>query len=415
MADYDGNALETFDRIQVTTAIWAPNNAPGGDLVVEEYATPSVGGAQNTNDPGLPEVIFDFDGDTAGGYDLFYLERIWAVPGRIDLGNILTTITREVEIYNAFRETNKSLTAVTANAGPGVMLSDVPSLPATLVAQSGTLFDVVASTDGPPSIDGTINVTVSGESLSIPITGNRVIILPYEPESPIRETLEFLTDVLRATNGKEQRIALRKNPRQRLRYKFSMDEDSAQSRTLNTRIFGAQAALFGLPMWFERARLTSAASATDTTIDVDTRYADFRVGGVAIVWSDDQTFDALVIDSKTDSTITFSSGIVNNYPVGAFVMPMRTARTNDTVQRVKANVNLEEVTFDFLVSDNDANLADTSAFASFNSKVLLEDLNISNGDVSEDFNRRIYVIDSLAGAISQSTQWNGPAILSRIQ
>lgn len=414
MADFSGYEFDTDWKIesinQQTTAGTTATDVTG------QTRDPYIAGSlESTGLSLLPIDVLDFSGLVQDGQDEFFMERIWIKPSTIALGNVISTVTTEVEVYNSFRDTSKSLTAAAANAGPGVSLSDVPTLPAVIAAQAGILFDVVTTSDGPPSIDGTIDLTVSGDGIAIPITGNRVIVLAFEPEAPIRETLEFLTDIIRSVDGREQRIALRKNPRQRLRYVFSLDEDSAARRKLNVRIFGAQAATFGLPVWFERARLTSAASATDTVIQVDTRYADFRAGSIAIVWTDEDTFDALVISSTTDSSITLSSPLENSYPVGTFVMPLRTARTTETIPRSKANVNLEQFTLDFLVTDNDANLADTSAFASFNSKALLEDLNISNGSVEEDFNRRIYVIDSLAGTLSQSSIWNGPGIASRLQ
>lgn len=415
MPDFAGNLTLgpvdylTKDRVDFQS------NRPADVVSLFEFIVLPDGGEVEITNEGFTAYPNDFAGHVELDPGQHFLEHVWTRPARIELGNIITTISREIEIYNAFRDDSKSMTAAAANAGPGVSFDGLPSLPATILAQTGLLFDVVITTEGPPSISGTLDFTVSGAALSIPITGNRVILLPYEPEIPIREVLEFATDILQSIDGSEQRISIRKHPRQLLSLTYQIDEDSSTRRKLNALLFAAQAGTFGIPVWFEKRKLDTSMSVSATVASVDTRYADFRVGSLAIVWSSETEFDALEIDSKTDSSLTFTSGVTFAHQAGALVMPLRTARTKETVGRSKYNVNLEQFELDFTVTDNEADIASVAAFDSHNSKVLLDSGNVSNGQVQEDFERRIYVIDNGTASISQLSKWTGPAIRSRQQ
>ena len=43
-------------------------------------------------------------------------------------------------------------------------------------------------------------------------------ILPYQAEAPVKESLEFLTDVITAYDATEERLQLRSKPRQSFNY-----------------------------------------------------------------------------------------------------------------------------------------------------------------------------------------------------
>ena len=337
---------------------------------------------------------------------LLWFEHVWSKPQRIDLGNMLTTITREIEIYNAYREADRTVNSVTNNAGPGISFIGLPGLPDTIVQQHSLIFDVQISTAGPPDIDGTIDIDMDTPDISIPITGTRVVMFPYAPESPLAEILEFKTSILMAADGSESRANLRKHPRQNFQFTIRVEEDE-ERRRLEALLFTWHPRVFGVPVWFEAKVLGADALINDTVITVDTKFADFRAGGLAIVWDDYMTFDALEIDSLTDTTLTFSSPVTHDFNAGqTLVIPLRVGITERTINVVRQLNSMEDISLSFLIEDNETNFADTSSFNTHNSKVMLDDGNVVAGTtIRDNIEQQTMRIDNMTGKPVQFSDW----------
>ena len=80
----------------------------------------------------------------------------------------------------------------------------------------GTLVKTVvrALAEGLATFDTALIFSHTSNDVELCISGSRIIFVPIEYEAPVNETLVFLTNIIPALNGVEQRIALRKNPRQ---------------------------------------------------------------------------------------------------------------------------------------------------------------------------------------------------------
>ena len=354
--------------------------------------------------PAFPAV--DWVGARSEGPSQFWFERVIVFPTTVVLGNIVTTVITEIEIYNSCRDSTRSLTAATNNAGLGVSFRDLPGLPWSIGPQVGLIVQVQVLTDGPPNINGTLDFTLDTGFFQVTITGTRVVMFAFEPEAPIRETLDFLTDVLQSLDGSEQRISVRKHPRQT--FDFTLKLTESERRYFHSLIFGFQSGTFGVPVWFESKQLTSDASAGAFTIYLDTRWADFRVDGLAMVWADEDTFDAQEIESMTDSSLTFSSALLHSYDADtALVMPLRLALTQESVGVNRHPMNLDEVAIKFQITDNEANLADVSTFDLHNGLVVLDDPNTVDGTLEDNPVRLLFRLDNSTGSIRQSSDWEG--------
>lgn len=338
------------------------------------------------------------------GVDWF--DIIHVIPRRIDLGNILGTIQIEVELFNAFRDTNRSLDAFVNNAGDGVTFLNLPGLPTTINALDGLVLTLEVTTSGPPEIDGTLDFQFDIYDAAIPITGSRIVLFPFRPEAPVEETLEFLTDILLHLDGTEQRIALRLSPRQLFRHEVVV-EDGYERAYLDNLLFDWQSRVFGLPIWHEPSFSTGSISSGATSVQVDdTRYGDFRVGGLAIVYQDEQTFDTLQVTSITDTLITFASPVTNDYPADTEIMPVRTAVLESNLRGERPPVNMAERRLEWTVIDNENDIADASAWPTFNGKVFLNDPNfLPSGRLREGSQRRIIIFDGETGPRGQISTW----------
>ncbi|MCC6425653.1 MAG: hypothetical protein IT435_02410 [Phycisphaerales bacterium] len=325
------------------------------------------------------------------------------------MGNILTTITRTIDIYNASLTEPHDLEQFINNAGAGTSILDLPPLPYTIAPQESLLLTLEVTSEGAPTIDTTLDFdTDESYLLSIPITGTRIVMLPFEPEAPMVERLLFLTDALEAKDGTEQRVSLRLAPRQEFDLTL-MREDGVERQRVDFLMFDWSSRVFGLPIWIEPSFVTANITAGQTSVSVDdTTLADFRADGLAIIYESETKFDALEIDSVGPTTINFKTPISNNYSVGdgIRVMPLRTAIISQSVREKKWAVNLAQFTMTMRVLDNDVDLSSTSGWPTYNSKVLLSDANAIDTTLDGEIERRVEVFDSGTGKFSQDSTWD---------
>ena len=339
-----------------------------------------------------------------------WFEKIHIIPRSLAFGNILTTQTQGIEPMSAYRKTIQTWDTYVNNGGSGISLLGAPSLSADmppLVSLSGISVEV--TTVGPPSVNSTLDFGFSPPvTISIPITLERVILWPLPPELPYGEFLEFKTDVFEHKDGSEQRVRVRKNPRQSFEWDIMMVEGPERSR-INNLLFGWQSRNFGLPIWHELTHLTVAASAGATTINVtSTDYADYRTTGsnLVLVWQDATTFDVQPLSSLTSTTLTFSSPLNNAYAVNVKVMPLRVGVAKKNVRGSRQIIGMSKLRMQFRVTDNDISIGDVSAFSSYNGKALLDGYNgMSGKGMSEMFRQDIIVIDNETGLTAQDSPW----------
>lgn len=376
-------------------------------LTVAALTTPGQTALLTNNAPTPAPVFAAFDTVLPAGMGDNWFNRLHILPRSLILGNILTTITRQLDIYNAFLFEAHDLQAFINNAGVGTSITDLPTLPYTIPPQESLLLTLEVTPDGAPTINTTLDFdTDEPYLLQIPIQGTRIVMFPFEPEAPLRERLLFLTDVLEAKDGTEQRVSLRLAPRQEFDLKL-LREDGPERQKIDFLMFDWQSRVFGLPIWTEPAYVTSPITAGQTSVNVDdTTLADFRADGLAIVYESEDKFDALEVQSVGPTTVNFKTPIQNNYATGVRVMPLRTAITSQPAQEKKYAVNLAEFNITMRVLDNSVDLSSTSGWPTYNSKVLLSDPNAIETTLDGDINRQITVFDSSAGKFSQNSTWN---------
>lgn len=356
--------------------------------------------------PGPPVSEYPTASDISEIGDQWF-EIIHVLPRRIDLGNIISVVTVDMEIYNAFKYEGHYLQAFTNNAGPGTSIIDLPGLPYLIPAQRSLPLTLQVTQDGPSVINTTLDFDVDEPyTLSVPITGTRIVVFPFEPEAPLVEKLLFLTDVIEHLDGTEQRIALRLAPRQVFEMLLRR-EDGPEKQRVDFLLFDWQSRVFGLPIWTEPSFLTAPATSGQTSVSVDdTTLGDFRVGGLAFVFTDESTFDAVEIASISATVINFVTPLLNDHASGTRVLPMRTAVTSEPAKESKYAKNLVDYQLNMRVVDNDVSLASTSGWPTYSGKVLLSDPNAIEDTLDGSIERRILVFDGDTGVFSQSSTWD---------
>jgi hypothetical protein len=342
--------------------------------------------------------------------DLF--GHIIAVPARLDMGNLLSNQVRTIEIANLFLD-DRELDGITNNGGSGTSLLNVPAFPLTIPSFGSFVLQVSVAASGPPNINGHIDFDLDQGDISVPITGQRIIMFTWQPDIPITETLDWETNVLVSYDATEQRISTRIAARQIISFTTPIDE-SLQAATAQNTIFDWLARVWGVPIWWEQRRLKEIAQAGDLIIEVPTAYADFRIGGLLGIFAPDGGFEAFEIEAFDANTITLTSGLINTYSKRSVVMPVRTAYANTQPSKSRKNVKVETIDITFTTLDNE-DLGSLTGQSIYDSKVYLNDPNINNDELPESFTRDVTVIDNGAGKLYQRSHFDRSRYRTRKQ
>jgi len=343
------------------------------------------------------------------GFDWF--ERIHVNPQRLDLGNVVSEITQFLELYNAYRIDDRDWTAFVNNAGDGITIANLPTFPKTIANQTSFNVEVQISPNGPPTINGTLDFTFDVTAVSVPITGTRIILFGLPPgDGVMNEKLSWLTDVMKASDGTEQRLSTRLFPRQEISYTALSVRDIDRNQ-LNAFLFDWHSRVFGVPLWWDARIIDQDVAINDAVIHVaTTEWADFRVGGLAVAIRFDaegnRTADTLEITAvnTSPSTVEFTSGTANAYTAGtALLVPVVPGVLNTSIPKSRFPTTEQKTTVSFTALDNDGTrlVPDASAFNEFDGKVVIDDPNCMNRELSESYTKKITRIDGDTGEILQ--------------
>ena len=339
-----------------------------------------------------------------------WFDNFHVVPRSFNFGNILSAQTSPLEVFSGYRTEFRTWSSILNNAGSGTSLIGTPSLPATMNPLDGYAMTLEVSTSGNPSVDDDLAFVFDfgGDTINVPIVLNRIVLFPVRPEIPYRERLQFKTDVLPKESGKEQRIKLRKNPRQYFDWSVRLDDGTFDKGRLDTLLFDWQSRTWGVPIWHEATTLSVAASAGALTLNVDTTAnADYRVDGLVLIYSAADVFDVQTIDSFTATTITLKNATLNSFAFGATVAPLRTGTMASQVGASRFISGDQTLNVSFRILDNDSDLADTTGWDTYNSKVMLDTCNVIRGSsLNETYERAIIVMDGGVGITSQDSPWD---------
>lgn len=322
-----------------------------------------------------------------------YYYRIHIRPGAISLGNLLSSQTRQVEVWNA-HFVGKLLSNITDVGLDGIDLGEPIAAPTTFKALESRIYTLSISTNGAPVIDGEYEFHFLGETPTLRITGRRVVVWPFVPQTKFREQLQWMTDVMQAYSA-EQRLALRVAPRQTLQYDFQLDQQQySRAKAISTqwahRVYGA-------PIWYEATRVGNL-SAGITSIAFNTTNADYRANDIVLVWENDEKFMAAETTSLTTGGVTLKLPLDQSYS-NAFVMPLRFARTLQGTEFSRMAHTVTRARMAFLVNNN-VDLGASIGLVQYRGKDVMTDRSVLISDMSERITRGVDVFDNGSGPVT---------------
>src|SRR5690606_23877980 len=120
--------------------------------------------------------------------------------------------------------------------------------------------------------------------------------------------------------GSEDRIPLNRYPKRTFSgtYVFDTVEDVRRHTALMLRRFGGT---FRFPLYQYQAKLKAPAAVLDTSVSINATRSDLRAGRLAII-VEGNTFEELEVDSVAADSVTFTTGLENDYSARAIVCPV---------------------------------------------------------------------------------------------
>ena len=194
--------------------------------------------------------------------------RIWVVPTLINAANPQIGVPIPFIVWNAYPAPN-TLNSIGGTGTAGLLIS--PAAPVSFLGLEEQTFNVVIDNSAPPSVNANFTFDFTTGQGSLQFIAVIVEFLSDIPDAPVSENWEFLTDIITAFDGTEERRALRITPRTSLDFGV-LYEDGEERRTQYDELFKNIASRALVPYY-----QYSAAIQTPSAIGADRIFFDPRL------------------------------------------------------------------------------------------------------------------------------------------
>lgn len=230
-------------------------------------------------------------------------------------------------------------------------------------------------------------------------------VAPIPARAPYRETLSWLTDILPSYNGQEERIRVRNKPRQRLTADFYAQSTTAQD-IFNT-VYGGMARRWAVPVWSE-ARQAGTVLELSTTVNVDTRFADFRPGSPVLLIGTCGKWGVYLVDALDDTSLTLSSEVVETIR-GAVAVPVRIGRVAGSGQKDTNGYGAEwRLTHEI---DDNLELDPPAPTQYYGDDIYLEPGLFEGASISQSVTTQLEKFDYDTGLVNAFTPWTNNRVI----
>lgn len=225
------------------------------------------------------------------------------------------------------------------------------------------------------------------------------ILLPLWPRAPLRETLEWLTYVMVSEDGTEERTELRTSPRQTLSMSYFVPP-LLQAR-INNIVYGSRTLQWWVPVW-PQVQNVGTVPAGQTFLTAETRYSEFRDGGMVMLWESPESYQLLEMDAVTSNT-----NIDLNEPTEAFtnawLMPLRRGYLPRHPERnLSGHNSVLEMTY--VIEDNEELSPDAPA-QYLGSDIYYDNGLLEGGRLTEEIAAAFDLFDQSLGLVSYRAPW----------
>lgn len=360
---------------------------------------------QPVSENGLPAA-----GALAPNFGADWYDRIHVIPGRLALGNVISNLTRQIEVWNAWGTARTLSSIATSGTTGGITLAGQPAPPLAYGPLQSRHYTLTVSTAGDPVIDAAYAFDFGAERPLLSVSGRRIVVWSFRPDwsSGITERLTWLTDVLAAHDGGEQRMRLRDHARRGIEYAFLASGHDA--RLLEAITFGWGARLYCVPVWWEADFLPMGVDAGSTQVTVtDAAFKDYRAGGLVVFWRDTGSSEAVEILSIAGDTIALKLPLSQSFPAGSRVMPAVLARLDGETPYSHVTDRLVQGRARFEV-EGAIDRIPAEIGPAWQGYAVLDERPDRAEDVAEAWARTLTVLDTLTGIVTVDDTSGSPII-----
>lgn len=226
-------------------------------------------------------------------------------------------------------------------------------------------------------------------------------VLPYQAEAPVKESLEFLTDVITAYDATEERLQLRSKPRQSFNYSIPLQAWHTAS-AFNTE-YGAIRKDWAVPIWTE-AQYVGTISAGLFSIGCITAVYDLRPQSLAMLYSVGGDFQIIEINEVFSDHITLLVG--TKYITGAWLMPVRKGWIQGNIDKPINGHNGKSL-LTFVIDDNPV-ITPVAPAQYLGDDIYYDAPLLSDGSLLASLSQQQDIIDMSLGPVTRRTNWNRP-------
>ena len=325
--------------------------------------------------------------------------RIHVVPANLALGNVVSNEVFTIGVWNAWLATTQTLDSINISGGDGITLGGEPDPPLAFAPNEQKNYTLTVLVEGPPTIDAVYSfVFADGEAVALVITGQRITAWALTPDwsTGVKEKLSFLTDILLAWSGREQRRALRISPRRVFSFSsFMLRQDK---RFVENAINAWSAQVWALPIFPDGQYLSVPITAGALSVTCDTTERDFVAGGLAIVLTNSATFEVLQVETVSSGALGLARATVNNWGMGSKLYPVRAARMLSNPRISRESQELATISPEFTTVEPSDWPAATGLPVYRGMPVLDDSPDISQPNAA-GYERQANIIDNATGSI----------------
>ncbi len=347
-----------------------------------------------------PEVTAGMSHGFVG--DFYY--RIWAIPETLEVQNPRLNTDIPFLIWNAYPYEN-DLTDIAVTDGDGLELDVAPVSEFRPIELRTINLQITPS--APIQIDAVFEFIFAEGSALFYFSANIADFVQMVPDPPVQEVWSWLTDIIAARNGAEQRIALRATPRRSIRYSFMLENETERRRQYN-RWFKSLSTRLVLPYYQYATALTQAVASGGDRLYFDPTRTDLRDGEFALLYdtATEQGFLVKLTTVEADGA-TLDSPITFDATITMIIAPAFTSRLAD-----RTGFDMQKVTGKITVQGE--SLVSREAFSRPGSEAVIPTYDglpvlnirpISVGDNPETFDANYEVIDGRTGVQDIFSAW----------
>lgn len=360
-----------------------------------------VNGSHHSSQPtaAVPDA---HGGVYVGSYLDLIADQVHLSPIHIDCGNIVGEQVHTVSLWNTHAAPVTCAALTSAQGGEVELIG--PEAPFAIPALGEATYTVRVPLDGAAGFETRLTWEFPGAAVTLTMTGRRIVVWAWRPQQPIVESLEWLTRVRRTHAGAEQRTALRGAPRQGFEYATRLADEAEQAH-MDARIWAWRSRVWCVPIWWELRRSAGAVHAGDAAVLVDTAHADFRAGGVAVLWGSDRRSEAVMVSGVTSGALDLAQPVQGDYPAGCLVLPGRMATLAEDPAHTERGAGLRDTRVRFAVTENAAIPGYAPELTYDGLPVLTQPPRLAGGTLPRTVHRDMDVVDYATGPVLLTSGW----------